>query len=186
VALLWRVCFYLPGVRDPARPGHPLYVHPQQTGRLDNPDLYRTLYASDSPAGACAEAFGSLPTWRGSMLRGRPDLPGSVRALAGIDVPDDVAPCALDDPRRLLALDLRPSLVLTRDRAVTQAWARRLFRSQRWAGVSWWSYYDSRWTSVGLWARDRIRLAHVETLTGLDDPALREAAEVLCRPLPGP
>lgn len=163
------------------RPGHPLFVPGTGAGRVDNPEHYDTLYLSDSEAGACAEAFAFLPVWGQSMLRGAPAVPGSFRAVATFELDDEVDVCDLDDSPRLVELGLRPSEVVTRDRPVTQAWALRVFREGRWAGVRWWSYYDPRWGSHGIWSTDALRLEHAAGLT-VDHPALLEAADALHRP----
>lgn len=179
---LYRVLPYLPGVRR-GRAGHPLYV-PRSTGvnRVDNPGSYQTLYLGDSPAGAVAEAFGWAPRWDAGLFRGPPSLPGSIRALVRYELPEATSVCDLDDAERLVDLGLRPSSVVTRDRAVTQAWALSLFESGSFVGVRWWSYYDPGWGSYGLWDHSRLALKGVQVLTAAH-PAVREAAEVLVRPL---
>jgi RES domain-containing protein len=139
VTLLYRV---FPHVRDvpPGAAGSALFIPPQGGGRLDNPDLFQVLYLSDSAAGAIAEA----------------------------------AVCDLDDARQLLELDLRPSQVVSRVYQTTRSWARRIYTAGqpgvgRWSGVTWWSYYDPRWKSYGLWETDRLRHEAVEALN-LDHP----------------
>lgn len=162
-------------------PGHPLFVPPKQgTGRVDNPERYQTLYLSDGPGGAVAEAFAWLQTWDAGMLRGPPSLSGSVQALATYELKEEGRFCDLDDARRLLDFGIRPSQVVTRDRAVTQAWALRIFDAGGWAGVRWWSYYDPRWESHGIWATDLLDVVGTVALT-LDQPAVAEAADVLSR-----
>jgi hypothetical protein len=152
----------------------------QGAGRIDNPEHYRALYASDSAAGAVAEAFGNHATWTPHLLAGRPDLAGSVRALAALDAGEtDVLD--LDDARQLVRRQLRPSSVVTRERAVTQEWALRAFEEKRWSGVRWWSYYDSRWGAFGLWNFKDVRVLDVIPLTP-EHPALLEAAAILARP----
>jgi hypothetical protein len=176
---LYRVFPYLASA--PAdEPGGALYIPPQGGGRLDNADLYYVLYLSDAAAGAMAEAFGRFPEWTGAILEGSPSLPGSVRALARYRLADKARICDLDDPRRLRALSLRPSDVVSRDYARTRGWARRIYESGAWAGVRWWSYYDPRWASFGLWDRRRLTLAGVEPV-GIDDPAFVEAARTIVR-----
>jgi hypothetical protein len=162
-------------------PGHALFASPVQgAGRVDNPGRYTTLYASDSPVGAIAEAFGNHGVWTTQLLQGRPDVPGSVRALAVLDAGKaDVVD--LDDAHELVRRRLRPSAVVTRDRSVTQSWALAIFGEKRWAGVRWWSYHDPRWGSFGLWDLVKLRCLEVIRLTP-DDPALREAARILARP----
>lgn len=180
---LFRVLPYLAGARR-GHPFHPLFV-PSSTGsgRVDNPDRYDVLYVGDSAAGAAAEAFGWLPTWDAGMLRGRPTIPGSVQALVEYEAADAaLSVCDLDDAERLVVLALRPSQVVTRDRAVTQAWAARIFDGGGFAGVRWWSYYDPQWGSFGLWDVSGLRVREVSVLT-LDHPAVVEAAGVLSRPV---
>lgn len=178
---LFRVFPWLPEARS-GHPGHALFVAGQGSGRIDNPDRYRVLYASDQPAGACAEVFDYKPIWNVGMLRGTPGLPASIRALATIKLNDDVLICDLDDAARLVGLSLRPSDVVTRDRIVTRAWAIRLFEENRWGGIRWWSYYDARWGSHGVWELDALTVEAVEALT-LDHPAVVEASAVLNRPI---
>ena len=55
-----------------------------------------------------------------------------------------------------------------------------IFGEKRWAGVRWWSYHDPRWGSFGLWNPAKLRCSEVFRLTP-DEPALREAAQVLAR-----
>jgi len=176
---LFRVFPFLAGAAA-GQPGGALYIPPQSGGRLDNTDLYSVLYLGNSPAGAIAEAFGRFPEWTLAMLRGSPSLPGSARGLARFDLDPLESLCDLDDPRQLLRLRLRPSDVVGRDYARTRAWARRIYESRTWAGISWWSYYDPQWTSVGLWKTDRLALKEVRVLR-LDDVALMDAARIIVR-----
>lgn len=164
-------------------PGHGVYVpEPSGAGRVDNPAHYRALYLSNAPAGAVAETFGSLKLWTPRMFR-RPDLPGGVRALATYDLADTLPIFDLDDPDALKALDIRPSQVVTRDRAVTQPWALAVFQQQRWSGVRWWSYYEPRWYSYAVWNIGALRLVEgtVRAMTP-SNPAVIEASDVLRRP----
>jgi len=178
---LFRVLPYLASARA-GEPGHPLYVSPSTgAGRVDNPGRYGVLYVGDAAAGAVAEAFGWMPEWSALMLRGRPALAGSVHALTRYELADDAGVCDLDDASRLVDLGLRPSQVVTRERAVTQAWALALFEQGAFAGVRWWSYYDPRWGSHGLWDTARLRPVDVERLT-ITHAAVLEAAEALVRP----
>jgi len=88
--------------------------------------------------------------------------------------------CDLDDPSRLRALGLRPSDVVSRDYARTRLWVRRIYQQGKWAGVSWWSYYDPRWISVGVWATSRLMVREVRRLQ-LTDPAIIEASRTIAR-----
>jgi hypothetical protein len=164
-------------------PGHPLFV-PASTGvgRVDNPGQYDVLYLGDSAAGAMAEAFGWAQTWNASLFRGIPAMTGSVRALATYELDDvDAAVCDLDDARRLVDLGLRPSQVVTRDRVVTQRWSADIYASARFAGVRWWSYYDPRWGSYGLWDVSSLSVTSVTVLDDIEQPDFVAAAEVLNR-----
>lgn len=152
----------------------------QGGGRLDNPDIYSVLYLSSSAAGAIAEAFGRFPEWTPALLEGSPSLPGSARALTRYELRDDAAVCDLDNPEQLRELKLKPSDVVSRDYTRTRSWARALYEQRKWVGVEWWSYYDSRWTSVGLWDIGALEVEHVEWLR-LDDPAVMEASRVVAR-----
>jgi hypothetical protein len=163
---------------EPGEPGHPLYVAgPQGHGRVDNPEQYLTLYASDHAEGAIGEAFGNHSLWTRDLLQGPPALSGSERALAvfgagELDVVD------LDDPAALLERRLRPSEVVTRVRSVTQEWALAIFREARWSGVRWWSYYDAGWGSFGLWDPSDLRLEEVRPLRDEVDNVREVAARM--------
>lgn len=179
MATLYRV---FPWLREARRgqPGHPAFVPGGGAGRIDNPEHYLALYLSDGPGGACAEAFFFKSIWDDKMLRGSPSLPGSVQAIATFDLDLSIAICDLDDASRLVALGLRPSQVVTRDRQVTQPWALAIFQLQSFGGIRWWSYHDPRWGSHGIWATSNLELRNVEPLN-LDHDALVEAAAVLNR-----
>lgn len=176
---LYRVLAY-----DPSAPrgaaGHPLFVPttPVAAGRVDNPDLYRALYLSDTPEGAISEALAGFPVWDTSVLIGRG---GHARALARVRL-RKAAIRDLDDGAALTNLSMKPSDVATPDREVTQQWARRIFEERRWSGVSWWSVRDARWASIALWSIATREPPHVEPLT-LGHPALIRAAEALRRPI---
>ena len=163
----------------PNEPGGALHIPPQGGGRLDNPDLYAVLYLSDAAAGAIAEAVGRFPEWS-PILGGSPSLPGSERALVTYRLSDEEPLCDLDDPERLQALGLRPSDVVSRDYSRTRAWARRIYEQRRWIGVRWWSHYDPRWASAGLWDTSGLKLEDVRPLR-LDDAALVEASHTIVR-----
>lgn len=177
--LLYRVFPWLVSA-EPGKPGHPLFApRGRGAGRIDNPGHYDALYLSSVPAGAVAETFGDLSVWVPEMLL-RPALPGSVRALAAYELEESARVFDLDDPRALLEFRIRPSEVVTRDREVTQRWALAIFERKRWIGVRWWSYYDPRWYSYGLWDVRGLRVRDLTRLD-LDAPAVVEAATVLRR-----
>jgi hypothetical protein len=164
------------------QPGHPLFIPtPSGAGRVDAPGTYSVVYVSSAPAGAVAEAFGGIPLWTSAMLD-RPSLERSRRALAAYELPAEAPVLDLDDPDELKRLGLCPSDVVTRDRDVTQRWAVAVYREHQWIGVRWWSYYDPRWYSYGLWDRRDLSVIGVEALS-LEHPAVVEAATVLRRPM---
>ncbi len=137
----------------------------------------RVLYLSSSPAGAVAEVFAPLATWTPTMFAS-PARPVARRALGRYELPSDASVLDLDDATVLRDLGLRPSAVVSMDRAVTQDWARTIAAQRRWAGVRWWSRYDSRWHSYGLWDSGQLKVTGVEQLS-LEHPAVIEAATVL-------
>jgi hypothetical protein len=149
----------------------------QGEGRHDNPDLYGCLYLSDRPISCIVE---QLARFRGQrltppMLRRR----GLPLALADLHLDDRAAIVDLDDPAALSRHHLRPSLVATRDRDITQPQARALFTARRsLAGLRWWSVWESLWANITLFdrARHHLRLTMVRRLA-LDDPAVVDAAQ---------
>ena len=163
-------------------PGGPLWFPREQQGygRHDNPDLYGCLYVSEGAVSAVAEplaAFRGTGPLAASMLvhLGRP------LALAELELPDDAIAVDLDDPTALVAAGLRPSLVATRDRTVTQETPASLFRSHDGAvGLRWWSMLESSWINWTLFDRaaDALTLTAVTELR-IDDSVVRDAAAAL-------
>jgi hypothetical protein len=184
--LLYRVFPHLDTAR-PGEPGHPEYEHrPQRFGRVDHPD-YFTWYLSSEAAAAIGETFGNLAVWDPSMFD-FPMLPGARRALGTYRLPDDLRVLNLDDPAALLDRGLRPTQIVARNLAVTQAWAHRIWSerdphdptARRWQGVQWWSFHRPSWTVLASWERPEV--AGVQELT-LTHPAVRDAATALLRPI---
>jgi RES domain len=149
----------------------------QGDGRHDNPDHYGCLYLSLSPLSTLVE---QLARFRGqrllpSLLRRR----GLPLALADLELDDRAELIDLDDPTVLRRERLRPSLVATRDRRVTQPQALALYEQhRRAAGVCWWSTYEAIWINVTIFDRaaSRLRVRSTRALT-LDDPIVVEAAD---------
>ena len=149
----------------------------QGEGRHDNPDLYGCLYLADRAASCVVE---QLARFRGqhltaSLLRRR----GLPLALATLELDDGAEVVDLDNPVVLRKERLRPSVVATRHRTVTQPQARALHESHLAAvALRWWSTYESLWANVTLFDRgsSALRLQDVHTLA-LDDPAVVEAAD---------
>jgi hypothetical protein len=137
--------------------------------------LYNELYLSDSAAGAIGETFGRFPVWDDAML----EHPRGRYAIAAFEL-GELPICDLDDARALVRLNLKPTDVITRNRALTQAWGRALFNEGGWIGVSWWSYYVPEWTNVALWDIGSLRLDHVRALT-IASSEVRAAADAIAR-----
>lgn len=183
--LVYRVFPYL-DTAPPGEAGHPLYEHrPQRGGRADHPDYY-VWYLARQPEAACGETFGNLAQWGEGMFE-FPAVPDARRALGVYELPNDLRLCDLDDPYRLVELGLRPTQVVTRNLAVTSAWAHRVW-SQRtpaiegpqWQALQWWSFHRPSWTVLASWIQPE--LVEVQPLD-VHHPALVAAATALYRPL---
>ena len=149
----------------------------QGEGRHDNPEAYGCLYLADRPLSCIVEQLAAFRGQRltASILRRR----GLPLALAEIELDERAVLLDLDDPAILERERLRPSRVATRQRAVTQPQALRLFRQQPdAAGLRWWSTWEALWMNVTLFDRaaSALRLVGVHQLT-FESPALREAAD---------
>lgn len=166
----------------PAAAGGPLWFpRPfQGTGRHDRPALYGCLYAATEPASAVSEA---LAAFRGSGRLHESMLVRMDRKLNLVEfaLADDAPLIDLDDPRVLTREKLRPSGVATRERALTQELAARLWETHdQAAGLRWWSTLEASWINVTLFDRcaSALTIASVEQLR-LDSPVVLEAAEFL-------
>lgn len=166
----------------PAEAGGPLWFprRRQGGGRHDNPERYGCLYASEDQSAGVAEVL--------SRFLGEPALaPWMVRregrplALATIELPDDAEFVDLDHPPVLTRERLRPSLVATRQRELTQPQALAIYeRHPRAVGLRWWSTLESLWANVTLFDRAAPSLSVVDVRElNLTDPAVTEAAEFL-------
>ena len=153
----------------------------QGDGRHDNPDVYGCLYLADRESSGVVE---QLSRFRGQRLiepmllrRGLP------LALAAIELPDDSELIDLDDPVVLRRRRLRPSVVATRERTITQPQALAAYRDTEAVGLRWWSIHESLWANYTIFDRAGPRLAvqDVRVLT-LDDSAVVEAADYLGLP----
>nr|WP_218063941.1 RES domain-containing protein [Arthrobacter wenxiniae] len=159
-----------------------MYVWPRQgAGRVDDPDLqYKVLYVGDSAEGAAAEAFGRYPIWTADIFAPPPSAPrGTLKALAKYEA--NPAILDLDDPGALQEWSLRPSSVVSRDRPSTQQWARAMYDTGGYAGVSWWSYYEPSWASYGLWDISGLTVAGTPEILTLSHPAVQDAAALIRR-----
>jgi RES domain len=179
--ILWRLLPLAPDVA-PSSPGGALWFprELQGTGRHDNPDRYGCLYLSESPMSAVAEALaqfrGAGELSQGMLIRANLPL-----VLVQVGCGDDEGLIDLDDPEVLTSTRLRPSRVATKARAVTQAYAARIFDADPAAiGLRWWSTLEASLTNFTLYDRaaSALRLVGSETLT-LEHAATREAADLL-------
>lgn len=151
----------------------------QGTGRHDNPELYGCLYVSDRETSGVVE---QLARFQGSRFQPRMLFKrGLPLATAAIELSDERPLIDLDEPPVLVREQLRPSVVATGDRSVTQPQALDLYRRHpEAAGLRWWSTFESLWANVTLFdrARTALRLRDIRRLTP-DDPAVVAASEYL-------
>jgi len=148
----------------------------QGEGRHDNPDFYGCLYLADRAVSSVVEQLARFRTQRitTSLLRRR----GLPLAVAELEFGDDRRLLNLDDPNVLRREGLRPSVVATRHREMTQPQARKLYEKHPDAGgICWWSSYEALWMNVTIFDRAAplLRVNFVEALT-LDDTPVVEAA----------
>lgn len=164
----------------PERQSVLLLAH-QGAGRVDDRDYaYQVLYVGDSPEGVMAEAIGRFARWTPDIF----DVPflsvlGTVKALARFE--GDPSILNLDDPYVLQQFRRRPSQVVSRDRDITQRWARDIYDLGEDDGVSWWSYYDPQWSSFGLWELSELRQAADPEVIDLENDAVISAASSIRR-----
>jgi hypothetical protein len=181
--LILHRCFAWNKRARPDQPDSPLWFPRvfQGDGRHDNPDVYGCLYLTDREASGVVE---QLARFRGQRLIEqmlmRHELP---LALAAIELSDDSELIDLDDPVVLRRRRLRPSVVATRDRAITQPQALAVYRDTAAVGLRWWSIFESLWANCTLFDRAvrRLKLQDVRRLA-VDDPAVVEAANYLGLP----
>ncbi len=178
--ILWRLLPQLP-TTAPIGPGGALWFprELQGAGRHDNPDRYGCLYVSESPVSAVAEA---LAPFRGTgvLIPAMLIRAGLPLVLARLELEHDSQLVDLDDPRVLVRTRLRPSEVATNVRALTQAYAARIFDEHPAAtGLRWWSTLEASLTNFTLYDRaaPALRLIDIESLT-LEHSATREAADL--------
>jgi len=139
------------------------------------------MYVSEEPASAVAEALASF-RGAGELQDAMLERYGRRLALVAIDLPADTPLVDLDEPRVLRAERLRPSVVATRRRAVTQEYAARIHEAREdVAGLRWWSTLESSWINVTLFDRAarRLRARPPQFLATEEDPAVAAAAELL-------
>jgi hypothetical protein len=176
--ILYR-CFAWNDRARAAEPDGPLWFPRvfQGEGRHDNPDLYGCLYLADRALSCVVEQLARFRSQRltPALLRRR----GLPLALAELELTDGAELIDLDDPAVLRRERLRPSLVATRRRDVTQPQARTLHERHRAvAGLRWWSTFEAQWSNVTVFER-ATRSLRVESVTalGVDHAAVIDAAE---------
>ena len=109
------------------------------------------------------------------MLRRR----GLPLGLARLELDARARLVDLDRPEVLVASGLRPSVVATRRRDLTQPQALALHEDGA-DGIRWWSTFESLWLNLTLFERAaaRLRLGDVQELAP-GHPAVREALDLL-------
>ncbi len=175
---LWRVLPWDPSA-PAGEPGGALWVPRafQGTARHDAPDRYGCLYLAEDAVSAVAE---TLAPFRGTGDV-RPDLlvrSGRQLAMAELRLAESAELVDLDDPGVLGAEVLRPSIVATGRRSVTQDYAIAQFeRHPDAAGLRWWSTLEASWIQVTLFDRaiGLLTMHSVQTLA-IDDEAVAAAA----------
>ena len=166
---------------DPKERGGALFVPPGGASRIDNPDLYRVLYLALNPEAAIAETFGRIPVWSPDTF-----VHGSGRAyrLVAYRTAESLELFNLNDVDSLKSIGIdRPSAVVTRDRVKTQAWARSVFGLKKYAGATWWSYYNPDWAVAGLWDQTGLVVDGAPTVLGPQAEVVRDTARTIVRQL---
>lgn len=190
--VLWRA---FPWDRD-APEGGPFSVrsvappHLQNYGRFDLHGRPSVLYLAESPAHAVAEVLRGLKRNPADPARHRlrpEDLTGAghPRAIVPVRLPVQVAQRVPDFGCGdvLERFGVRADQLCSRERAVTQAAARRIYRHpDEVPGFFWWSAFHGDWHVLLLFL-DRVGLEQLEfgapEIVTVDHPAVREAAEAL-------
>lgn len=178
---LWRALPWDPSA-SAGQPGHALWVlrEHQGSGRHDAPDRYGCLYLAEVAVSAVAEM---LAPFRGTGDM-RPELlvrSGRQLALAELELAENASLIDLDDPVVLVTESLRPSIVVTGQRSITQAYAVGQFELHpEAAGLRWWSTLEATWIQVTIFDRalDELTVRDVRTLD-VDDEAVTAAASHL-------
>lgn len=176
--ILYRCFPHNPAIKK-IESGHPLYIPASRsTGRINNPDIYTPSYWSAQPECAVAETYGNQMQWSSGTFAGTPQLPKAHQGITAIEIPDDAQMFNMDNAPNLVKLKLNPSQVVTRNNAVTQAWARKIFELGKYAGISWWSIFWPEWQSYGVWSLTGVKILSVEKLS-IGHAAVLKSAEVL-------
>ncbi|MBV8967322.1 MAG: RES domain-containing protein [Mycobacteriaceae bacterium] len=178
---LWRVLPWDPSA-PAGRAGHALWVPRefQGSGRHDAPDRYGCLYLAEVAVSAVAEMLAPF-RGTGDLLPAFLVRSGRQLALAELELATDATLIDLDEPAVLAAESLRPSIVATGQRSVTQAYAVAQFeRHPEASGLRWWSTLEASWIQVTLFDRalSQLSVHEIRRLT-IDDEAVMTAASHL-------
>jgi RES domain len=170
----------IPGAA-PLEPGGALFVprSDQGEGRHDNPDAYGALYVSRDPVSPVAELLKDVPL--GVLQPSLLEHEGHPYALVALDESSLEEVLDLDDPRTLVAREIRPSGVATGDRTVTQRMALEVYQEGA-SGIAWWSTIEASWINLTLFAEraaDRLHVTGEPEPLGPSHPVVREAAETV-------
>ncbi len=102
--------------------------------------------------------------------------------MASLDAPNAPPLFELNDIDALRSIGVaRPTDVVTRDREVTQGWARTIFERGGFAGARWWSYYNPDWPIVGIWDHPRVACVAPPDILTADAELVRDAAAIIVR-----
>lgn len=159
------------------QPGGALFIPRSSTGRFDNPDLFQGLYCAASPEAAIGERFARLRAWHPASFQNAK----ATFALATIDT-QDLALADLGHVPTLTKLGIQRVVdVVTRDRAVSQPVAARVYHLGTTHGITWWSAYVADWTNALVWDTSRLALVGEPETLSVTHPAVVAAADILPR-----
>lgn len=134
----------------------------QGAGRHDNADLYTALYCSTDKIACVSEAIQNFTSLTDDNLF----RAGKRLHLAQFALPEGRKIVNADDPRVLVERALRPSVVATRNRSVTQPIARTVYEAGE-DGLLWWSTIESSWINATLFFE---KVSKNITFSGLPTP----------------
>lgn len=162
-----------------AEPGGPLYIPrlAQGQGRHDIPERDGVLYTSLNVLSAVAEWI--------QFFRTRELTPqhfelsdGRLKALAVLELSEEMALPSLDDPQTLVRYGIKPSEIITHDRRITRLVAGRLFDDGR-PGFLWPSSLEGSWINATLFqsrSQPHLKLKGPIRALGVETPEVVEAA----------
>jgi hypothetical protein len=175
---VFRVFPYDPSAADQNKGGALFVPSPSPLGRIANLEFYRELYFADRAEAAVAEKFGFLQAWHANDF-----IDGGSNPFAVTSYEIDASGILnLNDTAALVRLGIdQPSQVVTRNRELTQNWAKQIFMTGRYSGLSWWSYYYPDWTAFGVWNVRLVRHVGPPEILTPSHPAVLLAANTIVR-----